>query len=154
MRSPEKCGYSVGKLCPTAKLCMRAVFGPKSLYSGLEICSTLPFELKEANIIHDTRITYPVMISQSAMHEPAARGKYNVVARRTLVPTSPDLRSLPFHLGQVSTATAAPKNKTLPHSSGCDACANASPAKYVNQELTSNPTRVAAAHRCATDTNR
>ena len=32
MRSPEKCGYSVGKLCPTAKLWISAVFGPKSLY--------------------------------------------------------------------------------------------------------------------------
>ena len=49
MRSPEKCGYSVGKLCPTAKLCMIAVFGPKSLYCALEICSLLPVELKEAN---------------------------------------------------------------------------------------------------------
>src|ERR1043166_537071 len=76
MRSPEKCGYSVGKLCPTAKLCMIAVFGPKSLYSGLEICSLLPLELKEANIIHETRTTYPAITNQSATLEPLGRGRY------------------------------------------------------------------------------
>ena len=37
MRSPEKCGYSVGKLCPTAKLWINAVFGPKSLHLGFAI---------------------------------------------------------------------------------------------------------------------
>ena len=81
MRSPEKCGYSVGKLCPTAKLCMIAVFGPKSLYSGLEICSLLPLELKEANIIQDTRTTYPAISSQSAMPEPLGRGRYVLAAK-------------------------------------------------------------------------
>ena len=65
----------MGKLCPTAKLCISAVFGPKSLYSGLAICSLLPLELNEANIIHDTRTTYPAMSSQSAMLDPRGRGR-------------------------------------------------------------------------------
>src|SRR6266566_3757500 len=152
MRSPEKCGYSVGKLCPTAKLWMIAVFGPKSLYSGLAICSLLPFELKEANIIHDTRTTYPAMSSQSARLEPLGRGRDKFAASVRLPPSLP-LKTRCFHLGQVSTATAVAKNKRLPHRSGRDAHANASPARYVNHELTNSPTRIAAAHRCAADTN-
>src|SRR2546425_1236457 len=152
MRSPEKCGYSVGKLCPTAKLCMIAVFGPKSLYCGLEICSLVPVELKEANIIQDTRATYPAMSNQPAMVEPSARGRYKSAARLSLLPKVVP-RIAPFHLGHDSSATAAIKNKRLPQSSGRDAQANANPARYVNQELTSSPTRTAAASRCAIDTN-
>ena len=76
MRSPEKCGYSVGKLCPTAKLCMIAVFGPKSLYSWLAIRRMPSLELKEANIIQDTRTTYPAISNQSATLDPVGRGRY------------------------------------------------------------------------------
>src|SRR5207237_6074259 len=153
MRSPEKCGYSVGKLCPTAKLCIIAGFGPNSLYSGLEICSLLPLELNDANIIQDTRTTYPAMSNQSAKPEPFGRGTYNsATGRLALVPKGP-LMTRRFHLGQVSTATAATKNSRLPQKSGRDAQANASPAKYVNHELTSRPASVAAAQRCATDAN-
>ena len=153
MRSPEKCGYSVGKLCPTAKLCMIAVFGPKSLYWALAIRRLPPLELNEANIIQDTRATYPAMSSQSAMPEPFGRGRYKSVDRRTLVQASFGFTSLLFHFCQVSTATAATRNKRLPQSSGRDVHQKASPTKYVNHELTSNPTRIAAAHRCAADTN-
>jgi len=130
---------------------MIAVFGPKSLYSGLEIFNLPPPELKEANIIQDTRTTYPTMTSQSAMLEPGARGRYKSLRWRRSVPVLADLIFL-FHLGHDSNATAVTKNKRLAHSSGRDAHANASPAKYVNHELTSSPTRMAAAHRCATDT--
>src|SRR5215831_16279362 len=120
MRSPEKCGYSVGKLCPTAKLCINAVFGPKSLYSGLAICNLPPLELKEANIIQATRTTYPAMSSQSAMLEPLGRGRYKSDRLRG---TSSDrlLRIVDFHLGQDSIAIAATKNKRLAHRSGRDA---------------------------------
>ena len=72
--------------------------------------------------------------------------------RLALVPKGP-LMTRRFHLGQVSTATAATKNNRLPQKSGRDAQANASPAKYVNHELTSSPTKMAAAQRCATDAN-
>src|SRR5215467_6761241 len=154
MRSPEKCGYSVGKLCPTAKLCMIAVFGPKSLYSGLAICSLPPLESKEANIIHDTRTMYPVISSQSAMIEPLGRGRYNSVLPRVSISVAADFTNLLFHLGQASTATAVTKNRRLLHSSGCRVRAKSSPARYVNHELTSTPTRMAAAQRCATDANR
>src|ERR1700746_2385535 len=111
MRSPEKCGYSVGKLCPTAKLCMIAVFGPKSLYSGLEICSLVPLVLKEANIIQDTRTTYPAMSNQSAMTEPLGRGRY--VLTTELLRPSPraPFRTLCFHLVHDSTAIATMPNK-------------------------------------------
>src|SRR6266516_2443455 len=153
MRSPEKCGYSVGKLWPTAKLCMIAVFGPKSLYSGLAICSLPPFELNEANIIHETRVRYPAMSIQSAMPEPLGRGRYESAGNCLRALPEP-LTILCFHLGQVSSATAVTKNKRLPQSSGRDVHANVSPPKYVNHELTSSPTRMAAVHRCATDTNR
>src|SRR6266513_2652547 len=100
MRSPEKCGYSVGKLWPTAKLCMIAVFGPKSLYSGLAICSLPPFELNEANIIHDTSTTYPAMSSQSAKLEPLGRGRdESVVGYLRPLPEAP-LKIPRFHLAQ------------------------------------------------------
>src|SRR5215831_4818877 len=128
MRSPEKCGYSVGKLCPTAKLCISAVFGPKSLYSGLAIWSLPPLVLNEANIIHDTRTTYPAISSQSAMLDPRGRGRYKFdrfwYASRGVL-----LRILPFHLGQDSTAIAAAENNRLPHKRGCDAQKKASPNK-------------------------
>jgi hypothetical protein len=55
---------------------MIAVFGPKSLYSALEICSLLPLVLKEANIIQDTRTTYPAISNQSATLDPVGRGRY------------------------------------------------------------------------------
>ena len=129
---------------------MIAVFGPKSLYSGLEIWSLLPLELNEANIIQDTRNTYPAMSNQSAMPEPFARATYNSAAE--LLSKVP-LTTRRFHLGQISTAIATTKNKRLAHTSGRDAQANASPAKYVNHELTSSPTKMAAAQRCATDAN-
>src|SRR5438552_6882452 len=154
MRSPEKCGYSVGKLCPTAKLCIIAVFGPKSLYSGLAIFNLPALELKEANIIHETSNTYPAMSSQSAMVEPLGRERYNSGAASlgTLPKRRPTIPRI--QLFQLSTATAVTKTKRLPHRSGRDARANASPARYVNHELTSSPTRMAAAKRCATDTKR
>src|SRR5215475_15921513 len=117
MRSPEKCGYSVGKLCPTAKLCISAVFGPKSLYSGLAIWSLPALVLNEANIIHDTRTTYAAMSSQSAMLDPRGRGRYKFdrfgkASRGAL------LIILPFHLGQDRSATAATKNSRLAHRRG------------------------------------
>src|SRR5437899_5443110 len=121
MRSPEKCGYSVGKLCPTAKLCMIAVFGPKSLYWGLEICRLVALDLKEPNIIQDTRTTNAAMSSQSARVEPLGRGTYKPVAS--------SLGGLPFHLGHASKAIAVTKNKRLPQRSGRDAQKNASPAR-------------------------
>src|SRR5215467_1959513 len=152
MRSPEKCGYSVGKLCPTAKLCINAVFGPKSLYSGFAIWSLLPLELNEANIIQDTRTTYPIIRSQSAMLEPLGRGRYKS-ARFPGALSDRCLTIRCFHLGQNSTAIAATKNKRLAHKRGRDAQKKASPARYVNHELTSSPVRIAAAHRCATDSN-
>src|SRR5205814_5684136 len=153
MRSPEKCGYSVGKLCPTAKLCMIAVFGPKSLYSGLEMCSLPSLELKEANIIQDTRTTYPAISTQSAMLEPLGRGRYGSLAARISGLLGAGCTNLVFHLDQNNTAITAIKNNRLPHRRGCRTCAKASAAKYVNQELTSSPTIVAAAHRCKIDTN-
>src|SRR5206468_2208169 len=104
MRSPEKWGYSVGKLCPTAKLCMIAVFGPKSLYWALAIRRLPSLELNEANIIQDTRATYPAISSQSAMPEPFGRGRYKSVDRRTLVQASFGFTSLLFHFGQARTA--------------------------------------------------
>jgi hypothetical protein len=61
---------------------MMAVFGPKSLYSGFEICSLLPVVLNEANIIQDTRTTYPAMSAQSAQFEPLERGKYKLTPER------------------------------------------------------------------------
>src|SRR5919198_2255887 len=114
MRSPEKCGYSVGKLCPTAKLCINAVFGPKSLYSGLAIWSLPPLELNEANIIQDTSTTYPAMSNQSAMAEPLGRGRYKS-ARLPGALLDRSLTILRFHLGQDNTALAAMKNKRLAH---------------------------------------
>src|SRR5437667_11753822 len=129
MRSPEKCGYSVGKLCPTAKLCIRAVLGPKSLYSGLEIFSLPPLELNEANIIHDTRTTYPAMTNQSAMPEPLGRGTYVSAVSELLAASGASLTILCFHLGQVSSASTARKNNRLAHKSGLAVPANASPAK-------------------------
>src|SRR6266576_4212627 len=152
MRSPEKCGYSVGKLCPTAKLCISAVFGPKSLYSGLSICSLLPLVLNEANIIHDTRTTYPAISSQSAMLDPRGRGRNNF-DRFRWTSSGAVLRILPFHLGQDRSAADATKNNRLAHKRGCDVQKKANPARYVNQELDNNPTRIAAAHRCAMDSN-
>src|ERR1700730_13305148 len=128
MRSPEKCGYSVGKLCPTAKLWMIAVFGPKSLYSGVAIFNLPPPELKDANIIQETKTTYPTMTSQSAMVEPLGRARYKSRLWGGLMPLSVGLIFL-FHLGHDSNATAVMKNKRLAHSSGRDAHANASPAK-------------------------
>ena len=94
---------------------------------------------------------YPAMSSQSAMPEPLGCGRHNSLTWRRSVPVSTDLIFL-FHLGHDSTATAVTKNKRLPHNSGRDAQKNASPAKYVNHELTSSPTRMAAAQRCATET--
>src|SRR5215510_9131835 len=126
MRSPEKCGYSVGKLCPTAKLCMSAVFGPKSLYSGLAICSLPSLELNEANIIHDTRTTYAAMNSQSARLDPRGRWTYKLCRFETAL-SELLLTILPFHLGQDSTAIVAAKKKRLPHKSGRDVQKNASP---------------------------
>src|SRR5436305_1995698 len=152
MRSPEKCGYSVGKLCPTAKLWINAVFGPKSLYSGLPIWSFPSLVLNEANIIHETRTTYPAMSSQSAMLDPSGRGRYK---SGRFGEASPEvlLTDLPFHFGQARSATAPAKNNKLAHKSGCRVQKKAKPARYVNHELTTRPTRIAAAHRCAADSN-
>src|ERR1041385_4647903 len=118
MRSPEKCGYSVGKLCPTAKLCMIAVFGPKSLYSGLEICSLLPLVLKEANIIQDTRTTYPSMSNQSAMPEPLGRGRYLLPINVLRLSPGARFMILCFQFFHDNVAIAAVANKRLPHKSG------------------------------------
>src|ERR1041385_7473490 len=152
MRSPEKCGYSVGKLCPTAKLWINAVFGPKSLYSGLAIWSLPALELNEANIIQETRTTYAIMISQSAMPEPAARGRYRFDRFKCPLLEAP-FTILSFHLGQERTAIAARQNNRLAQTRGCDVQKKANPARYVNHELIITPTRIAAAHRCATDWN-
>src|SRR6266496_5555982 len=152
MRSPEKCGYSVGKLCPTAKLCISAVLGPKSLYSGLAIWSFPALVLNEANIIHDTRTTYPAMSSQSAVLDARGRGRYKF-DRFRYASSEVFLTNLPFHLGQDRSAIAATKNKRLAHKRGRDVQKKASPARYVNHELANSPTRIAAAHRCATDSN-
>ena len=65
-----------------------------------------------------------------------------------------DIIILFFHLCQDSTAIPVPKNTRLPQRSGHDPRANANAAKYVNHELTSNPTITAAAQRCGKDTNR
>src|SRR5215475_5612014 len=144
MRSPEKCGYSVGKLCPTAKLCISAVFGPKSLYSGLAIWSLPALELNEANIIHDARTTYPVMRIQSAMLDPRGRKRYKF-ARVKQASSGVLLTILPFHSGRDCTAIAAMKNIRLAHKSGRAVQKKANPARYVNHELTSKPTRIPAA---------
>ena len=76
MRSPEKCGYSVGKLCPTAKLWINAVFGPKSLYSGLAIWSLPSAGIERGK--HHPRYEDDVsaMSSQSAMLDPSGRVRY------------------------------------------------------------------------------
>src|SRR5437867_3420709 len=129
IRSPEKCGYSVGKLCPTAKLCMIAVFGPKSLYSGLAIRRMPSLELKEANIIQDTRTTYPAISNQSAMLDPVGRGRYKPVVCRTVGAVVTESLILRFHLGPVSSPTAVKKNKMLAYTSGRDAHAKAKPAR-------------------------
>src|SRR5215831_13241388 len=152
MRSPEKWGYSVGKLCPTAKLCISAVFGPKSLYSGLAIRSLPAFVLNEANIIHETKTTYPAMRSQSAVLDPRGRGRYKFDRVRDASPGGL-FTILRFHLGQDRSATDATKNNRLAHKRGRDVQKKASPARYVNHELASKPTRIAAAYRCATDSN-
>jgi len=47
----------------------------------------------------------------------------------------------------------ATKNNRLAHNRGRDVQTNANPARYVNQELAKRPTRIAAAHRWATDLN-
>src|ERR1051326_1429027 len=151
MRSPEKCGYSVGKLWPTAKLCMIAVFGPKSLYSGLEICSLVPLVLNDANIIQDTRTTYPRMTNQSAKPEPLGRGTYVLPAKVLRLSTSACFMILCFHFFHDNVAIAAAANKRFPHKSGCRARVKSSPARYVNHVLISSPESIAAAHRCATD---
>src|SRR4029077_19575313 len=109
---------SVGKLCPTAKLCMRAVLGPKSLYWGPAIFSLPPLELNEANIIHDTRTTYPAMTNQSAMPEPLERGTYVSAVWELGAAFGAALTILCFHLGQLSSANAARKNNRLAHKSG------------------------------------
>src|SRR5436309_14205276 len=129
MRSPEKCGYSVGKLCPTAKLCMIAVFGPKSLYSGLAIRRMPSLELKEANIIQDTRTTYPAISNQSAMLDPVGRGRYLPGTKVLGLSSSARFMTLCFHLFHDSRAIAAMPNKRLAHKSGFAVHANASPAK-------------------------
>src|ERR1044072_3816506 len=133
---------------------MIAVFGPKSLYSGLEICSLLPLVLKEANIIQDTRTMYPSMSNQSAIAEPLGRGRDLLTTE--LLKSSPGARlmTLCFHLLHDRTAIAAIPNQRLAHPSGCRARVNSSPARYVNQVLISSPESMAAAHRCATDSNR
>src|SRR5207247_1081876 len=154
MRSPEKCGYSVGKLCPTAKSWMIAVFGPKSLYSALEICSLLPLELKEANIIQDTKTTYPAISNQSAMLEPLGRGRHVPGTKVLGLSLCARFMTLCFHLLHDSTAIAVIPNKRLPQRSGCRARVKSSPARYVNHELIRSPESMAAAHRCATDANR
>src|SRR4030095_7632167 len=131
---------------------MSAVLGPKSLYSGLAICSLPPLELNEANIIQDTSTTYPAMNSQSAMLDPRGRWTYKL-DRFEKALSEVLLTMLPFHLGQDSTAIVAPKKKRLPQKRGRDVQKNASPARYVNHEVTSSPTRIAVAHLCATDSN-
>src|SRR5438445_12561689 len=104
---------------------MSAVFGPKSLYSGLAIWSLPPLELNEANNIHETRTMYPVMSSQSAIPEPFARGTYKP-ARVSLPSSEVFLAILPFHSGQYSTAIAATTNNRLNHTSSPDAAKNPS----------------------------
>src|SRR5258708_16453777 len=103
---------------------MMAVFGPKSLYSGLEICSLLPVVLNEANIIQDTRATNAVISTQSAMFEPLGRGRYKPTVR-------PGAGALVFcfRADQVSTATVVRKNSRLPHKSGCCVRAKSKPAR-------------------------
>ena len=49
------------------------------------------------------------------------------------------LRILPFHLGQDRSAIAAAKNNRLAHKRGCRVQKKASPARYVNHELTTKP---------------
>src|SRR5437588_11720949 len=114
MRSPEKCGYSVGKLCPTAKLCMIAVFGPKSLYSWLAIRRMPSLELKEANIIQDTRTTYPAISNQSATLDPVGPGRH--LPRAKGLGLAPCARVMPlcFHLLHDGSASAATPSQTLP----------------------------------------
>src|ERR1051326_9474230 len=97
---------------------MIAVFGPKSLYSALEICSLLPLVLKEANIIQDTRTTYPAMSNQSAIAEPLERATYvSAVWERGAAPGAA-LQILCFHLGQASSAIAARKTLRLSNTMG------------------------------------
>src|SRR4029453_18257283 len=132
---------------------MNAVFGPKSLYSGLEICSLLPVVLNEANIIQDTRTTNATMSAQSAQFEPLGRGKYNEAIGAFSASFSFGFRIFRFHLGQVSTAIAVTKKRASLHRRGRQKRAKANPVKYVNQELTTTPTSTAAAQRCTNDVN-
>src|SRR5207249_6569361 len=107
---------------------MIAVLGPKSLYSGLEMCSFPAVELNEANIIHDTRTTYPAMSAQSAMLEPLDRRRYKSGEKPKSVFVSTRLASLCFHTDRHTTAIVARKNKRLPHKSGCCARVKSKPA--------------------------
>src|SRR6266508_883018 len=106
---------------------MIAVFGPKSLYSGLEMCSLPSLALNEANIIQDTRTTYPAISTQSAQFEPFGCGKYKVPAEGLSVSSCRVLLSLAFR--QDSTTMATTKNKALPHNRGCFARAKSNPAR-------------------------
>src|SRR5690349_9169298 len=96
---------------------MSAVFGPKSLYSGLAIWSLLPLELQEASIIQDTSTTYPAMSSQSAMVDPWGRTRYKL-DRLRLTPSEALLKIFGFHLGQHSNPIAVTKNVRSPHKRG------------------------------------
>src|ERR1044071_7288873 len=122
---------------------MIAVFGPKSLYSGLEICSLLPVVLNEANIIQDTRTTNATISAHLAQFEPLGRGKYNEAIEAFSVSFSFGCRIFRFHLGQASTAITVTKKRASLHRRGRQKRAKANPVKYVNHELISSPTSTA-----------
>src|SRR5215510_7975404 len=103
---------------------MIAVFGPKSLYSGLEICSLLPAVLNEANNIQDTRATNAAISTQSAMLEPLGRGRY----KPTAGPGGGAL-AFCFRADQVSAPAVVRKNSRLPHKSGCWVRVKSRPAR-------------------------
>src|SRR6185312_11766211 len=103
---------------------MMAVFGPKSLYSGLEICSLLPVVLNDANIIQDTKATNAVISAQSAMFEPLGRGRYKPPVR-----TCAGGLVFCFRADQVSSPTVVRKNSRLPHNSGCCVRVKSRPAR-------------------------
>ena len=97
------------------------MFGPKSLYSLLAICSLPSLELRVANIIQDTIATKTAISSQSILSEPGARE----MGGKTSVSRGDDLTILCLHRGQVNKAIAMMKKQRLPQKSGTNERANA-----------------------------